>query len=309
MKSAECEVCGSVRGPLLIDHATDYITGAAFSVRRCDGCGLATTEPQPASMDPYYPAAYRRYSGITLRALRWLYGWRVRGWARRLSRRGRALEVGCGDGWMLGALRDRGGRVLGSERTIAGARSAAATNRIPVFVGDLDSLGSSAHFDLIILFQALEHLAEPMVTLRRSANLLERGGVMVVAVPNFASWQARLFGRSWFHLDVPRHRHHFSPAALASAFEKAGLKVMRTRFVSVEHDPYGWVQSVLNRVGFKQNLLTRLLMGMGREEVSLVTVVPMVALGALLVVPSVALSLCSWMAGSGAIVEMWAAKA
>jgi 2-polyprenyl-3-methyl-5-hydroxy-6-metoxy-1,4-benzoquinol methylase len=309
MRSAECELCGSVGAPLFIDHATDYITGTEFAVCRCDRCGLATTEPQPASMDVYYPAAYRRYSGVTLRALQWLYGWRVRGWARRLSRRGRALEVGCGDGWMLGALRDRGWRVLGSERSIDGARSAATTNGIPVFVGDLASLGSSAHFDLIILFQALEHLAEPMVTLRQSAKLLEDGGVMVVAVPNFASWQARLFGRSWFHLDVPRHLHHFSPAVLAFAFEKAGLKVVRTRFVSVEHDPYGWVQSVLNRIGFKQNLLTRLLMGMGREEVSIVTVVPMVALGVLLVVPSVALSLCSWVAGSGAIMEMWAAKA
>ena len=177
-----------------------------------------------------------------------------------------------------------------------------------MFVGDFDALGASARFDLIILFQVLEHLAEPLVTLRRSARLLERGGVMVVAVPNIASWQARLFGRSWFHLDVPRHLHHFSPAALACAFEKAGLTVVRTRFVSLEHDPYGWVQSVLNRIGFRQNLLTRLLMGMGREEVSIATVVPMVALSALLVIPSVALSVCSWVAGSGAIMEMWAAK-
>jgi 2-polyprenyl-3-methyl-5-hydroxy-6-metoxy-1,4-benzoquinol methylase len=308
MTSAECPLCGSVGAPLMIDRATDYITGTEFSVRRCERCGLAATDPRPVSMDPYYPAAYRRYSGMTLRALRWLYAWRVRGWARRLARRGRALEIGCGDGWMLGALRDRGWRVLGSERTIDGARAAAATNGIPVFVGDLDSLGSSARFDLIILFQALEHLAEPMAMLRQSARLLDHGGVIVVAVPNVASWQARLFGRSWFHLDVPRHLHHFSPAALAAACEKAGLRVMRTRFVSFEHDPYGWVQSVLNRLGFKQNLLTRLLMGMGREDASIVTVAPMVALSALLVVPSVALSLCSWVAGSGAIMEMWAVR-
>ena len=308
MTSAECEICGSSDAPLSIDRATDYITGARFAVGLCPRCGLGTTTPRPASMDPYYPVRYRQYSGLTLRLLRSLYAWRVRGWARRLSRQGRALEVGCGDGWMLAALRDRGWRVLGSERSIDGARSAAATNRIPVFVGDFDALGASARFDLIILFQVLEHLAEPLVTLRRSARLLEHGGVMVVAVPNIASWQARLFGRSWFHLDVPRHLHHFSPAALACAFEKAGLTVVRTRFVSLEHDPYGWVQSVLNRMGFKQNLLTRLLMGMGRDEVSIATVVPMVALSALLVIPSVALSLCSWVAGSGAIMEMWAAK-
>jgi hypothetical protein len=49
-------------------------------------------------------------------------------------------------------------------------------------------------------------------------------------------------------------------------------------------------------------------MGMGRDDASIVTVAPMVALSALLVLPSVALSLCSWVAGSGAIMEMWAVR-
>jgi 2-polyprenyl-3-methyl-5-hydroxy-6-metoxy-1,4-benzoquinol methylase len=304
-----CRLCGSTRASVRLDNAVDYITGEQFNVQRCDGCGLATTDPQPASMDPYYPAAYRRYGGITLRMLRWLYGWRVRGWAKRFSRQGRALEVGCGEGWMLGALQRRGWQVLGSERTVEAAKSAAATNGIPMFVGDLDAIGSSARFDLIVLFQALEHLAEPVARLRQSADLLDPGGVLVVAVPNFASWQARAFGRWWFHLDVPRHLHHFSPLVLEAAFEKVGLRVIRTRFVSFEHDPYGWVQSVLNRMGFKQNLLTKLLMGMRGDDAKFTTVAPMILLTVLLVVPSVVLSLASWATGSGAIIEMWAAKA
>jgi SAM-dependent methyltransferase len=176
-----------------------------------------------------------------------------------------------------------------------------------VFVGSLDALGSSARFDLIILFQVLEHLAEPLVTLRQSADLLAPGGVMVVAVPNFSSWQARVLGRSWFHLDVPRHLHHFSPPVLAAAFETVGLKVVRTRFVSPEHDPYGWVQSALNRMGVRQNQLTRLLMGMDGEKIGIASV-PMLVLSGLLVVPSLMLSLVSWTAGSGAIMEMWAVK-
>jgi 2-polyprenyl-3-methyl-5-hydroxy-6-metoxy-1,4-benzoquinol methylase len=303
-----CIVCGSPDGEVWVERAPDYITGTEFSVLRCLGCGLARTEPQPASLDRYYPGRYRQYGGLTFKVLRALYGWRVRGWMRHLPKQGRALEIGCGDGWMLAILRDNGWRVVGSERSMAGARAAVARNNIPMFVGDVNAIAKS-RFDLIILFQVLEHLADPISTLRQSAALLEPGGVMIVAVPNASSWQARAFGRSWFHLDVPRHQHHFSADALGRAFQKAELKVVRTRMVSPEHDPYGVLQSILNWLGFRQNLLTKLLMGMSEKDVSVPAVTAMAVLAGLLALPSAAISIVSWGFGSGAIVEVWAAKA
>jgi hypothetical protein len=96
---------------------------------------------------------------------------------------------------------------------------------------------------------------------------------------------------------------------LSNAFERAGLRIFRTRFVSFEHDPYGWVQSSLNRLGFNQNLLTKWLMGMDTGAVSPVTLAAMFVVAGLLVVPSVVAALCSWAAGSGAIIEVWGAKA
>lgn len=306
--SHPCELCGSTDRTTALNQVTDYITGETFRVQTCVGCGLATTAPLPASMDAYYPAAYRRYGGATSFTLRQLYGTKVRGWLRRLPRQGRALEVGCGAGWMLRGLRDHGWQVYGNERTVTDARVAVLANQIPVFVGELDALSTRKGFDLLILFQALEHLRSPLAMLRRGATLLAPDGVMVMAVPNLASWQARLFGASWFHLDVPRHLHHFSPATLASACERAGLRVIRTRFVSFEHDPYGWVQSTLNWMGFTQNLLTRILMGMDRGGAGLLTVVPMLLLAGVLVVPGILLSLCSWVAGAGAIMEVWAVR-
>lgn len=177
-----------------------------------------------------------------------------------------------------------------------------------MFVGDVNALGRS-RFRLIVLFQVLEHMADPVSTLQKSAELLEPGGVMVVAVPNAGSWQARFFGRSWFHLDVPRHLHHFSARALGRALQNAGLKVVRTRVTSPEHDPYGVLQSLLNWMGFKQNLLTKLLMGMRDHDVSTEEVSLVIVVAALLVVPSLAISMASWAFGSGAILETWAAKA
>tara|TARA_B100001971_G_C17757317_1_gene318470 strand:- start:19 stop:390 length:372 start_codon:yes stop_codon:yes gene_type:complete len=123
---------------------------------------------------------------------------------------------------MLSAMRALGWQVVGSEISVSKARSATEANQVAVFVGELDALHSSAQFDFIILFQVLEHVSEPFTVLRRCADLLSSGGAIVVAVPNFSSWQARLFGKSWLHLDVPRHQYHFSPKTCGTLWKKLG---------------------------------------------------------------------------------------
>jgi 2-polyprenyl-3-methyl-5-hydroxy-6-metoxy-1,4-benzoquinol methylase len=307
MASTMCALCGGAADQA--ETARDYITGDEFTVRKCRACGFGVTDALPRSLDAFYPHRYRKYTGLTRTLLKALYAFRVRGWRRWLRQRGVALEVGCGDGWMLASLRRRGWRVIGIERSIDAARSAAKVNQVPALVGGLDALRSLPQFDVVILFQVLEHLLDPLVTLRRAADLLAPDGTIIVAVPNLASWQARVFGRSWFHLDVPRHVNHFSPEALRLAFQHTGLRIVRMRFSSIEHDPFGWVQSALNAMGFKQNLLTKWLMGLDDEAARPVIVVAMATIGAILVVPSLLLASLSWAAGSGAIVEVWGVKA
>ena len=209
---------------------------------------------------------------------------------------------------MLAVLRDRGWDVIGTERSDEETIVATETTGIPILKGGLDRLVSSS-FDLVILFQVLEHMDDPAATLRRCSELLKPGGSLVVSVPNASSWQARAFARWWFHLDVPRHQHHFSTQALERALLNAQLRVMRKRFVSLEHDPFGLLQSALNWLGFRQNLLTRLLMGMSENDVSPFMLCAMCLTASALVVPSVLASICTWMLGSGASQEMWAQKA
>ena len=301
-----CMLCASRASERMA--AADYITGRAFAVRWCRSCGFGATEGVPEVLDEFYPRRYRQYEGVTRTTLKSLYAWKIRQWCHG-RRPGLALEVGCGEGWMLAALRQRGWRVLGNERSLEGGRAAVAVNRIPIFVGGLEAIRIDARVNLLILFQVLEHLADAVPTLRRCAVVLDPAGTIVVAVPNSASWQARLFGRHWFHLDVPRHVNHFSPQALRVAFEHAGLRVERVRFVSFEHDPYGWIQSTLNALGFKQNLLTKWIMGMHDDAATPSTIVLMMAISAVLAVPGVLLSVLSWGLGAGALIEVWGAKA
>jgi len=297
------DVCGSCGEPLADGRriaSRDYVTGDPFDVAICPGCNTGWTTPVPGNLDPYYPRTYRRYNAWVARVLSVLYGWRVSRWCRLYPNPGAALEMGCGDGVMLHALRSRGWEVCGTERTEAMAATARDRYGIRMYVDPEGPQAGHDRFDLIILFQVLEHLSDPVAALKRAAALLGDGGRIVVGVPNRASWQAA-FGRgAWFHLDVPRHLVHFTPAALAATAAQAGLRVEAVGFVSPEHDPYGWVQTILNRWAGNANRLSLLLMGAEAWRMrDLVTLAAVMAIGPV----AVALALVSWPCRRGAVME------
>src|SRR5262249_46633073 len=89
--------------------------------------------------------------------------------------------------------------------------------------------------------------------------ILRPGGLLMVAVPNFDSLQAAVSGSAWFHLDVPRHFFHFRAGGLRRLLEASGFVVVDVSHFSLEQNPYGWIQSLLNRRGFRPNLLYDLL--------------------------------------------------
>ena len=266
------------------------------------------TDPVPLSMDAYYPPRYRRFNALAAFVLRRLYLRRVDGWHARLPNAGVALELGSGTGWMLRALRQRGWLAIGSERTVTAAAAARDGAGAPLFVGDLSAIRDEPVLDLVIMFHVLEHLADPLSALGAVARRVKPGGTLILGIPNIASWQARLTGRSWMHLEVPRHLCHFSPDAIERALASAGFRTTRIDFRSFEHDPFGWVQSTLDRLGFEQSLLVKVLARMdGRRSgflATLAAVLLAIPLGAI----GLVLALASWRAGAGAVMEVWATR-
>jgi SAM-dependent methyltransferase len=286
--------------------AVDPITSDAFSVLRCRRCDIVHTAPRPRAMERYYPHQYRRYGRVALWALERLYSLRVARWAGRTDRPGSVLEVGCGTGLMLAAFRRRGWRVLGTERSEEAAEHGRRTLGLDIVSGDLALLPQDARFDLIVLFQVLEHMDDPISVLTECASRLGPGGKVVVNVPNFASWQSQFARDRWLHLDVPRHLVHYTPETLTATLRRAGLLPVECRFRSPEHDPYGWIESTISVVLGRHNVLTRYLMGLDRLDA---TICVALLMAALLTLPAVMLSGVSWLARRGALVELVAASA
>jgi SAM-dependent methyltransferase len=173
---------------------------------------------------------------------------------------GRLVDVGSGKGHFLDAARRAGWAVQGIE--VSEAAEAEARRRYDVtttVVADWADAEASGPFDAITFWHVLEHLPDPVGALQRARPLLAPDGVVVVAVPNLASWQARLFGAAWLHLDIPRHIVHYTPETLAMVLSRAGFVVEHVDTVAPEMEVLGVVQSIQNRAGIAPNLALRFL--------------------------------------------------
>jgi SAM-dependent methyltransferase len=244
------------------------VTGERFELCRCGRCALAVTLPRPAdaAMASYYPAEYyrsgssRRFPAPVERLQRALYARRARRVEALAGGAGRVLDVGCGPGFLLDAFRRRGWQAEGTELSDASASHARERLSLPVHVGPIDSWPwPEGHFDAVSMWHVLEHFPDPGPLLHRIGRLLRPGGVAMVGVPDFGSAEARLARAGWFHLDVPRHLCHFTPASLGAALAAQGLVARSRSGFAPEYDLFSFVQSLENLVGLPANLLYQLL--------------------------------------------------
>jgi SAM-dependent methyltransferase len=242
--------------------AKDPSTGDTFTIVRCRRCDLARTAPAPseAELDGYYPKGYhsttKRYRGGMDRVLSMVHASRIRTIERLLAGPGSVLDIGCGPGVLINQMRSRGWRVRGTERSPSAAQQARDVFHLDVTAIDVDTLvADGATYDAVVLWHVAEHLRAPQETVRGIAQLLRPGGVLLIAVPNFGSPEARIGRAGWFHLDVPRHLIHFTATTLTAILEPAGLRPVKVTYLVPEYDLFSFVQTAENRLGLPPNLL------------------------------------------------------
>jgi SAM-dependent methyltransferase len=152
----------------------------------------------------------------------------------------RLLDVGAGRGRFVASARSAGLDAHGIEPFHA--RDATVER---ASIEDADFPPGS--FDAIAVWHVLEHLDDPRAALSRVRAWLRPDGVLLVGVPNLQSLQARIGGERWYHLDVPRHRVHFTPAGLDALLRASGFEPLTEHHVLAEHNPFGMWQTLVNR--------------------------------------------------------------
>lgn len=298
--------------------------GQFYGVYVCPKCRLGITQPFPdkEQLDKLYSTeSYREHqSRFILPVEKLVHFFRIsrRKRVEHFIRKGRILDIGCARGVFLSIMRESGWETFGlelNEETASYARNALG---LDIRTGRLvDTQFDNEFFDVITVWHVLEHLPDPVLTIKECNRILKSGGLLVVAIPNFDSLQARISGKYWFHIDVPYHLYHFTLKNLSLLLKQSSFKIIKIKHLSFEFNPFGYLQSFLNICGIKNNLLYNILKTRSLRKSSLLNSCTFKLYSNLfitfLVIPifiplSILFSLIESLLGLGGTIEIYAIK-
>lgn len=266
--SRGCPLCGHL-GHTPLGWAT-VMTRPAFAdsgVVRCGACGLDYIHPVPSTLDGVYEEDYfRAYADAgmvfpTEASLHARYLDRLRA-VEAMGARGRLLEIGVGHGAFLSHAAAQGWEVTGVEVSRYAADYVKERHGLNVICGSIETADVPEHaFDLIHLSHVLEHLLEPLGTLRRIRRLLSNRGVLALEVPNELENLHVRFSRAGGLLRPYSvrctHVCFFTPATLRRMLVAAGFRVRSLRTLRDDTDPKLWRRTVKRVAGTVECALDR----------------------------------------------------
>jgi 2-polyprenyl-3-methyl-5-hydroxy-6-metoxy-1,4-benzoquinol methylase len=135
------------------------------------------------------------------------------------------LDIGCGTGEFLISAKNKNWETVGVELNDI-ARKKAIDKKLEIFKS-LDDLNDQK-FDVITLWHVLEHLPNLDKQINKIASLLNKNGTLIIAVPNYKSYDAQYYKEYWAAYDTPRHLWHFSQNAIKSIFKNKKIEVVKT---------------------------------------------------------------------------------
>ena len=233
-----CPICASSSiGKLYV--AKDYtVSGELFEVWRCNSCSVGFTQdvPDASTIGPYYAAeSYVSHTDSSKGFINSVYH-KVRSYALLTKKNlvttlvgkktGAILDIGAGTGAFAHTMLTAGWQVTGLEPDATAAKQALLKYNIQLAAADTIYTLENHQFDAITMWHVLEHVHDLYGYFKRFFEILKTDGVLVIAVPNYTSTDASIYGKNWAALDTPRHLYHFSPTSMELIADTHGFKLV-----------------------------------------------------------------------------------
>jgi len=234
-----CPLCASEMISVYFKCTDHFISKENFPVARCSSCGFLFTQdyPDETEIHRYYESDdYISHSdtseGIVNKiyhSIRQVMLLKKRRIIEKLTclKRGSLLDVGSGTGHFAYMMSKSGWSVTGIEISEKARNSSSAAFNLKIIApGQISGL-VAASFDCVTMWHVLEHFYDPHKYISDILTLLKPGGILLIALPNSGSFDAKHYGNFWAAFDVPRHLWHFDPDSFTCFSGKSGLKVER----------------------------------------------------------------------------------
>ena len=246
-KLVNCDFCDSNDStPIYVLVDVRLGLPGEYTLVRCGQCGLLYLDPQPSwdQLASHYPWDYHCYDGgldeEPSTFVRWAKRFGVRRRCRVVSQRrssGRLLDVGCSTGIFLDEMRHHGGwEVVGVEPVPAAAEYAKQHFGLDVYVGELlEGAFSPTSFDIVTLWDVLEHTPNPRAILQEIYRILKPGGWIVMKAPDPDSWEAHFFGSCWVGFEAPQHLFGFPSEVLKNKLTEIGFENIELAIIGSDY--------------------------------------------------------------------------
>jgi 2-polyprenyl-3-methyl-5-hydroxy-6-metoxy-1,4-benzoquinol methylase len=234
----KCPVCESSSLSTSFTARDHFLTQEYFLIAKCKSCGFLFTNPrpEPSELSRYYQsdeylshsATKKNFLGSIYSLLRNVAIRRKYKLITKFKTKGKILDIGCGSGEFLNYFKHRDWETLGIEP--AEKPREFATNKYGLSVFQEDQLNFFEHqsFDVITMWHVLEHISTLDERIVQVKKLLKKDGLLIIAIPNSQSWDAKHYKEYWAAWDVPRHLYHFTKLSFSNFANKHDLKIHKT---------------------------------------------------------------------------------
>lgn len=252
-----CPVCHTGKLSLnYLAYPLDYSDDNSFPIFICSECGYGQTKNIQHKSDALYVGGLydekeKAWHKLIRPLLSFLDRKKLLYFKPDEIASKKLLEIGCGKGNFLEAAKDNGFQVYGIEpspRSFSFASIRLGSRVSSIKFEEIEKIVEfPKEYDYVMLWHVLEHLNEPGAVLSQIKRLLAINGKVVIAVPNLASFQARFGKADWYHLDPPRHVHHFTPESFKILAGENGFIVEKIFFNSLYDNFMGEIITIVNK--------------------------------------------------------------
>lgn len=233
----KCPWCNSENNSQFLKLKDYFLTQEEFEILECDNCKLLFTSPCPTPeiIGKYYksedylshneekkgivPMIYNRVKKINIKNK---FNIAIGNQQPTIN----ILDIGCGVGDFLHYAKTKGCKVTGIEPNEEARKIAERKLNSQILSPDELANIPNNSYDIITMWHVLEHVADLKTEIFHLQRLLKRNGTLIIAVPNYKSYDATFYKDKWAAYDVPRHLNHFSQTSIKNIFDKTELQLI-----------------------------------------------------------------------------------